>query len=102
MRLPWKMWKLGDTLSGSSRVATVKSIVSGWCSTCIVSKVPQAPQNCRVPKLLDRKRFTTSSPPVKTKSAAATVEKTSAGAPELSWQVRQWHQPVSQGALFSA
>lgn len=25
-----------------------------------------------------------------------------AGAPELSWHVRQWHQPASHGALFSS
>jgi hypothetical protein len=32
---------------------------------------------------------------------AATLAKTMAGAPLFSWQVRQWHQPVSKGALSS-
>jgi hypothetical protein len=36
---------------------------------------------------------------VATQSPAYTLEKAMAGAPLLSWQVRQWHQPASNGAL---
>jgi hypothetical protein len=50
------------TCSGSSRVATLKSIVSGWCLTCIASGVPQTPQKMRQPKSLEAKRFTLSLP----------------------------------------
>jgi hypothetical protein len=30
------------------------------------------------------------------------LAKAIAGAPLLSWQVRQWHQPQSNGLLFSS
>ena len=36
---------------------------------------------------------------VQTKSPSGTLAKTIAGAPLLSWQVRQWHQPQSNGSL---
>ena len=43
-----------------------------------------------------------SAPLVQAKSPSATLAKTIAGAPLLSWQVRQWHQPQSNGSLFSS
>jgi len=56
----------------------------------------------RCPKLDDRKRRNLSSPFVQTRSPATTEAKAIAGAPELSWQVRQWHQPASNGSLLSS
>jgi hypothetical protein len=38
------------------------------------------------------------SPPLSmTKSSDSTLANAIAGLPELSWQVRQWHQPASKG-----
>src|SRR5437868_6290612 len=42
-----------------------------------------------------------SSPDVATQSPRLTLAKAMAGAPLLSWQVRQWHQPASNGAEAS-
>jgi hypothetical protein len=36
------------------------------------------------------------------RSPAGTVAKTIAGAPEIRWQIRQWHQPQSKGSLASS
>ena len=45
---------------------------------------------------------TLSAPLVQAKSPSGTLAKTMAGAPLLSWQVRQWHQPQSNGSLSSS
>src|SRR5688572_17434273 len=65
----------------------------------MVSRVPQRPQKRRRPKLLDAKSSTSSAPPVMTKGPAGGDETAVAGEPETGWEVRQWHQRVSNGAL---
>ena len=98
--LAQKIWKPGAIAPGSSSVAMLKSTVSGWWSTRIASGVPQLPQNRRWPKSLDLTRR--GSPLLDpTSRPTATLAKAIAGAPLLSWQVRQWHQPASNGALAS-
>jgi hypothetical protein len=56
----------------------------------------------RWPKLDEGTDFTLSLPLVQVKSLSGTLAKTMPGAPLLSWQVRQWHQPASNGALLSS
>jgi hypothetical protein len=41
-------------------------------------------------------------PDVTRQSPRGTQAKAWAGVPLLSWQVRQWHQPQSQGSLASS
>ena len=64
--------------------------------------MPHSPQNSRWPKLDEATDFTLSAPLVQTKSPSGTLAKTIAGAPLFSWQVRQWHQPQSNGSLVSS
>jgi hypothetical protein len=64
--------------------------------------VPHSLQNSRCPKFDEEMDFTLSAPWVQTKSPSGTLVKTMAGAPLLSWQVRQWHHPVSKGSLLSS
>jgi hypothetical protein len=64
--------------------------------------VPHSPQNSRWPKPDEETRFTLSTPLVQTKSPSGTLAKTIAGAPLLSWQVRQWQYPQSKGSLLSS
>jgi hypothetical protein len=68
----------------------------------MVSGVPHSPQKPRRPNELDSNDRTRSAPSVNSKCPAGTVAKTIAGAPETNWQMRQWHQPASNGALLSA
>ena len=77
------------------------SIVSGWKSTAIVSGVPQRVQNCRRPKSVGHVVPIASAPASITKSSTGTLLNTIAGAPLIRWQLRQWHQPVSNGSLVS-
>ena len=55
-----------------------------------------------MPKLDDGTDFTLSPPLVQTRPPSGTLAKTMPGAPLLSWQVRQWHQPQSNGSLLSS
>jgi hypothetical protein len=64
--------------------------------------VPHSPQKVRWPKLLERMVRIAPSPLVRTQSPSFTLAKAIAGAPLLSWQVRQWHQPQSNGSLASS
>jgi len=64
--------------------------------------VPQSPQKVRWPKLDDGTDFTRSAPLVQARCPSGTLAKAIAGAPLVSWQVRQWHQPQSNGALWSS
>jgi hypothetical protein len=43
-----------------------------------------------------------SAPEEATQSPRITLAKAIAGAPLSSWQVRQWHQPQSNGSLLSS
>jgi hypothetical protein len=94
------MWNSGLTGPGSSKVAIEKSTVSGWKSDLTINGVPQSGQKERLPKL--ELRIQRGSPLVQTKSPTGSPAKAIAGAPLLSWQVRQWHQPASKGSLFNS
>jgi hypothetical protein len=82
-------------------VARLKSAVAAADVSRISSGVPQARQNQRSPLSLDDARPMDARPCSTTKASAGTEAKAMAGLPELSWQVRQWHQPASVGALAS-
>jgi len=80
----------------------LKSTVSGWWSTFMYSGVPQVPQNPRWPNALDVTVLIASAPCRASQSPLFTLAKAIAGEPLFSWQVRQWHQPASNGALCSS
>jgi hypothetical protein len=64
--------------------------------------VPHWAQNERCPKLLERTLRSESAPEITTQSPRLIEAKGWAGVPLLSWQVRQWHQPQSNGSLVSS
>jgi len=64
--------------------------------------VPHSPQKLRWPKLDEGTDRTLSAPLAQISSPAGTLANTIAGAPLVSWQVRQWHQPQSNGSLCSS